>query len=301
MTDPGTGLTSGRVTSLVRVCVVLSLLLIGAAIALQFAPLQRPPSPSDLINATSRQGGFTEEVMFPNFGAKLGTRDNPFQFEKMNRAQVQFQQVAPPPTETPVTPPPEPPPPVPQPDIDGLVLVGTVPGSRHGFALLLDDQSGQVQTIAIGEAVRNATLSSVHRDYVELTLADQSAELRLAVLSDAPASTAGSQVNASPQAQQVSPAPPPPRRGGKPSLGLSGYMLSPSAAQQIGVSNGLLVSGVRRADGLVQVDDVIVKLDGSEFSSTREVVNKVKGKSPGDQIELTLIRKSRSLIVTIVL
>lgn len=295
------GLTRGRVTSLVRLSSFISLLFIAAAASLQFAPLERPPSPSDLVSATSRQSS-GEGNLFASYSAMLGARDNPFEFGQLNRADVQFQTVEQAPVIQPVVQALEPvPEPLPQPNIDGLNLVGTVPGSRSAFALFRDEQSGLVQTIAVGELVRNSILAQVFDDRVELVLGDQKVELALARISDADGAAGAS--TPQPTIAQKPVARAPRKSSGKPSLGLSGRMLAPADIKRIGLTggSGLLITGVRRSDGMIEIDDVILEADGKGFSTTREFVSLIRNKPIGATVQITLIRKTQRLSVTLIL
>ncbi len=293
-------LTRGQVSSLVRLCSIISLLLLATAVALQFAPLERPPSPAELINATTRQSS-SEADFFSSYSAMQGARDNPFELGQVQRAQVQFQIEERVPAEAPVAQQPQSaPPPPPQPDVDGLHLVGTMPGSHQAFALLRDDQSGLVQTFAQGEQVRNSVLTKVFDDRIELSLAEQTVELLLAQIADGNGPVIPSAVapeSAAPTSDTRS------KPKGKPSLGVSGHMLAPSDMEQLGLTrgNGLLVTGVRRRDGLIETGDVIVAADGRQFRSTREFVALMGEKGVGTPVELTVLRKTERLIIMVML
>lgn len=87
--------------------------------------------------------------------------------------------------------------------------------------------------------------------------------------------------------------------GGRPSLGISGHMLSFEKQQELGLQQtGLLVTAVRRSDIDVQVDDVVLAIDGQTFSSTREALAIIRDVQSGS-VQLTVFRSGSQLTVTV--
>lgn len=89
--------------------------------------------------------------------------------------------------------------------------------------------------------------------------------------------------------------------GKRPSLGISGHMLSFDKQQELGLEQtGLLVTAVRRSDIDVQVNDVVLAIDGQTFSSTREALAIIR-KAQSGSVQLSVFRGGSQISISVAL
>jgi S1-C subfamily serine protease len=92
-----------------------------------------------------------------------------------------------------------------------------------------------------------------------------------------------------------------------PLLGVGGDDISPEMAEQLGLDSarGAVIRNVQDQTGAADADlrpgDVIVGLDGEPIATMSQLVAEVRGRQPGDEVELAIIRGGDELTVTVVL
>ena len=174
-------LTHGRAAWLIRLVGLVSLLFALAGAALLLAPVPRPPPPAEVTRAVPRLPA-DEPLLFAQYGELKAERGTPFAFQELAVAEVALRSQEPESAPTPTPTPTPTPAPAPAPNTEGLTLIGTAPGSARGYAVLSDQQSGLVSTVARGDLVRDAVIEEIYPDRVVLVLGGERAELRLAAL-----------------------------------------------------------------------------------------------------------------------
>lgn len=94
----------------------------------------------------------------------------------------------------------------------------------------------------------------------------------------------------------------------RPYLGITGYSLTPELSAQLRLSGheqGVLVAQVVEdspaAQAGVKGNDLILKAEGKEIASFESLSEVLKGKKPGDEISLTVLRNGESLDLKVTL
>ena len=59
-----------------------------------------------------------------------------------------------------------------------------------------------------------------------------------------------------------------------------------------------VVENSAAAEAGIEVGDLVIKIDGDEISSANELQEVIADKSPGNKIQLTVLRKNRTLILS---
>ncbi len=98
------------------------------------------------------------------------------------------------------------------------------------------------------------------------------------------------------------------REGKKPTiafLGVTSEPLTPATAKQLGVTQGAVVADVASGSGAdkagIKNGDVIVEIDGSNVTSVEGVASEVRKHSPGDQIDVVIVRDGQKQTVKVTL
>jgi S1-C subfamily serine protease len=92
-----------------------------------------------------------------------------------------------------------------------------------------------------------------------------------------------------------------------PLLGVAGNDVTPEIAASFGLdtARGAVVDSVQEDTGAAAADlrpgDVIVGVDGEPIATMAQLVAAVRGRQPGDEVELTIIRGGDEVMVTVVL
>ena len=89
---------------------------------------------------------------------------------------------------------------------------------------------------------------------------------------------------------------------GRPTLGIDGSEISRSMAAYYRVPRGILVSSIDKnshAVGIIQVNDIITKVDGKDVYSVTEMYNIVKTHAVGDIITVTVWRNGRDINIDV--
>ena len=92
-----------------------------------------------------------------------------------------------------------------------------------------------------------------------------------------------------------------------PLLGVGGNDVSPQVAERLGLDSarGAVIENVQEETGAADADlrpgDVIVGVDGAPIATMSQLVAEVRGRQPGDEVELAIIRDGDELSVTVVL
>jgi S1-C subfamily serine protease len=90
-----------------------------------------------------------------------------------------------------------------------------------------------------------------------------------------------------------------------PLLGVAGQDVSPEIADEFGLDSarGAVVESVQdgtgAADADLRVGDVIVGVDGDPIATMSQLVAEVRGRQPGDEVELAIVRDGEELTVTV--
>jgi S1-C subfamily serine protease len=90
-----------------------------------------------------------------------------------------------------------------------------------------------------------------------------------------------------------------------PLLGVAGQDVSPEIADRFGLDSarGAVVESVQdgtgAADADLRVGDVIVGVDGDPIATMSQLVAEVRGRQPGEEVELAIIRDGEELAVTV--
>ena len=92
-----------------------------------------------------------------------------------------------------------------------------------------------------------------------------------------------------------------------PLLGVGGKDVDPRIADQLGLDSarGAVIENVQEDTGAAEAElrpgDVIVGVDGEPIATMSQLVAEVRGRQPGDEVELAIIRGGDELTVTVVL
>lgn len=93
---------------------------------------------------------------------------------------------------------------------------------------------------------------------------------------------------------------------GRVRIGITYRVISEEFAEEMGVPSGLRVVEVADgtgADGIVQVGDIVMKMDGQEVRTVPEIAEILAAKKPGDTVDLELFRveneRKQALTVTV--
>jgi S1-C subfamily serine protease len=92
-----------------------------------------------------------------------------------------------------------------------------------------------------------------------------------------------------------------------PLLGVGGVDVSPEVAERLGLDSarGAVIENVQEETGAADADlrpgDVIVGVDGTPIATMSQLVAEVRGRQPGDEVELAILRDGDELSVTVVL
>jgi S1-C subfamily serine protease len=92
-----------------------------------------------------------------------------------------------------------------------------------------------------------------------------------------------------------------------PLLGITGVDVSPAIADEFDLEapRGAIVAGVEPGTGAeeagVEPDDVIVEVDGEPLATMSQLVSEVRGRTPGDVVELTIVRDGEEIQLDVTL
>lgn len=92
---------------------------------------------------------------------------------------------------------------------------------------------------------------------------------------------------------------------GKPRIGVTGRAITVQYRQGYNMPAGVMVQGVAdgsgAADAGIQIGDIIISVDGESITTVTEINQMVEQKSPGDSVELGIIRGQNEISVEVVL
>ncbi|WP_143814604.1 hypothetical protein [Magnetofaba australis] len=320
--------------SLMRACLAATVLTLAGGIALLFGVEPVTTEKIDVIPAAQRE--ITDAFYgAPQFAALISAqRTSPFEFDRHQLRDITLRPVvvAPTKTETKSAPPPPPPP---KPDIQGLALLGSMPGERISYALISDSRQGGVTLVVTpGQSLRNAQVEQVLPDRVIVALGEQRETLRLpkvrgsletAEMAKRMASDWGwiagrSEAGVSPlQAKRDVALPNSAMAQENPrqtlsleervrsykrsqqsakSLGIAGRLLSRQQAREQGLAGQAIeVTSVKRAQSPFQSGDLIVKVGGEPVVSLWRTTRQVRA-SKQDQLVVSVLRNGEQMTLT---